>query len=267
MEDQAPIRIFCLGCGFFVYRTADILRLRAQYRLVGALCGALPSKKRKSASCGSPLLLSYEETLLAVESRFAILVKYVPSWLNIDAKEHDSESHGAPSQAANTFCNIPTEDAAANSTLAEPLPEHELRKRAGGREMHAKVFRALWMSGMYVTGAAKYGADYLVYPGDPLCCHASMLVHVMHEHAQLRLPQRICMHRLATAIKKLAIIARVTATPDVKTGDDAKPLPAERSMHSLDLRYCADNDSVRRTCTGVSFYSVELGGTEVEIDI
>ena len=59
---------------------------------------------------------------------------------------------------------------------AAPLPTlqpTELLRLAGtGRQAHVRVFRDLWERGWAITLGTKFGADYLVYPGDPMAHHA-----------------------------------------------------------------------------------------------
>lgn len=40
-----------------------------------------------------------------------------------------------------------------------------------------RVFKDLWQKGKYITAGDTFGGDFLVYPGDPMYCHASHIIH------------------------------------------------------------------------------------------
>ncbi|XP_008199513.2 tRNA-splicing endonuclease subunit Sen34 [Tribolium castaneum] len=75
-------------------------------------------------------------------------------------------------------------------------------------ELKYSVYRDLWERGYYITTGFKFGADFLVYLGDPIAYHAIFIVHcidnpddVMHSS------EIVSFGRLATAVKKRAVLA------------------------------------------------------------
>lgn len=202
-SSSPPIRIFLSGQRLLVWEPRHIYALRCQHRLTGCLVGALPSNKRQAAQLGPPLALSMEEALLAAEEGFAEVVYCAAG----------PASAAAPPEAAvppaSGFCTTPS---ACEEWRTAPLPTMELVElsrlvEASGRQTHARIFRDLWSRGWFVTTATKFGADYLVYPGDPMQHHAAHTVHVAQTTQTLQPLQLVAASRLAHDAKKSAVVA------------------------------------------------------------
>ena len=162
-----PLRIFLSGDRFLVWEPRDIYSLRCQHRIMGCLVGALPSNKRQAAQLGPPLSLSFEEAVLATEQGFAEVVDCA------SASSADAAAASPASDRATAFCAIPTACAEWSAAPLPTLQPTELMRLAGtGRQAHVRVFRDLWERGWAITLGTKFGADYLVYPGDPMVHHA-----------------------------------------------------------------------------------------------
>ena len=73
-KPRSPPRIVHSGERFLVWTSKDVEVLRTHHRLVGALVGALPGRKRQAADLGLPLCLMFEEALLAAEEGLAEVV-------------------------------------------------------------------------------------------------------------------------------------------------------------------------------------------------
>ncbi|XP_060802456.1 tRNA-splicing endonuclease subunit Sen34 isoform X2 [Amyelois transitella] len=70
------------------------------------------------------------------------------------------------------------------------------------------VFRDLWEKGHHITDGAKFGSDYLVYPGDPVKFHAMYMVRCISDEAKLFQPSNLVSYgRLSVAVNKLAVFA------------------------------------------------------------
>ncbi|XP_044269419.1 probable tRNA-splicing endonuclease subunit sen34 isoform X2 [Tribolium madens] len=75
-------------------------------------------------------------------------------------------------------------------------------------ELKYNVFRDLWEQGYYITTGVKFGADFLVYLGDPIAYHAIFIVHcVGNPDEVLHSSEIVAFGRLATAVKKRAVLA------------------------------------------------------------
>lgn len=71
-----------------------------------------------------------------------------------------------------------------------------------------KIFRDLWKLGNFVTMGNTFGGDFLVYPDDPMLCHATHVVHVLDE-PKVSANDFINCNRLCVGVKKVCIYAYV----------------------------------------------------------
>jgi tRNA-splicing endonuclease subunit Sen34 len=80
-----------------------------------------------------------------------------------------------------------------------PRTEHERSRCA--------VFRDLWEKGHFMGGGTKFGAEYLVYPGDPLRYHSHQAATVLESPTAPMQGIEIVAHgRLGTATKKAHLL-------------------------------------------------------------
>ncbi|XP_037880612.1 tRNA-splicing endonuclease subunit Sen34 isoform X2 [Glossina fuscipes] len=78
-----------------------------------------------------------------------------------------------------------------------PLEEHSLKYL---------VFRDFWLRGKFVTSGDTFGADFLIYPGDPLLYHASHIV-VLLDHCKVEPLELIAKVRLSVIVNKHCVFA------------------------------------------------------------
>ncbi|KAI0691171.1 tRNA-intron endonuclease catalytic domain-like protein [Cytidiella melzeri] len=96
-----------------------------------------------------------------------------------------------------TYATI--EDAQAAGVWLYPSTSFERAKCA--------VFRDLWEKGHYMGGGIRFGADFLVYPGDPLRYHSHFAASVIESPIASLKPMEIVAHgRLGTATKKAHLL-------------------------------------------------------------
>lgn len=69
-----------------------------------------------------------------------------------------------------------------------------------------RVFRDLWGRGKFVTCGDAFGADFLIYPGDPLLYHASHIVIIQSKPA-IRPLELISKVRLSVIVNKSCVFA------------------------------------------------------------
>jgi tRNA-splicing endonuclease subunit Sen34 len=224
MERAArPIRVFHSGGRYLVWKPQHIHALRVRHRIVGALVGALPAHKGQAAERGAPLSMSFEETLAASEAGIVEVVDNdsadppgEPQLVRPDGAEGSEGAHAALEMLEGKgagFMHLATECTQWLEAPLPVLPPSELRLARPHRELHALVFRTLWSLGYFLTTGFKFGGDFLCYGEDPMSCHAIAIVHVLTPgRPELRRVERSCFGRLATAARKLAILA--TATPE-----------------------------------------------------
>lgn len=69
------------------------------------------------------------------------------------------------------------------------------------------VFRYFWSLKYHITSGYKFGGDYLLYPGDPMCFHSQFIVSVKTEEEAISPKEIVLMGRLATNVKKMFLLA------------------------------------------------------------
>ncbi|BFF96542.1 tRNA-splicing endonuclease subunit Sen34 [Drosophila madeirensis] len=69
-----------------------------------------------------------------------------------------------------------------------------------------RIFRDLWLRGKFVTSGEAFGADFLVYPGDPLIYHASHIV-IVQSTSLIRPLDLIAKVRLSVIVNKSCVFA------------------------------------------------------------
>ncbi|XP_060656618.1 LOW QUALITY PROTEIN: tRNA-splicing endonuclease subunit Sen34 [Drosophila nasuta] len=69
-----------------------------------------------------------------------------------------------------------------------------------------RVFHDLWLRGKFVSTGEAFGADFLVYPGDPLLYHASHIV-IIQDAPTIRPMELICKVRLSVIVNKSCVFA------------------------------------------------------------
>ncbi|EDW70242.2 tRNA-splicing endonuclease subunit Sen34 [Drosophila virilis] len=74
-----------------------------------------------------------------------------------------------------------------------------------------RVFHDLWKRGKFVTCGDAFGADFLVYPGDPLLYHASHIV-IIQPTPVIRPLQLIAKVRLSVIVNKSCVFAYEEST-------------------------------------------------------
>lgn len=73
-----------------------------------------------------------------------------------------------------------------------------------------QAYKYFWSSGYYLTGGAKFGGDFLVYPDEPSRFHSQFILVCMEDEAEfnsLSLRQLITYARMATSVKKTFVLA------------------------------------------------------------
>lgn len=71
-----------------------------------------------------------------------------------------------------------------------------------------KVFKDLWKKGHFITSGEAFGADYIVYPGDPMYYHASHVIHILPEgSSSIEALDMIAKCRLSVTVNKVLLFA------------------------------------------------------------
>ncbi|XP_052848515.1 LOW QUALITY PROTEIN: tRNA-splicing endonuclease subunit Sen34 [Drosophila gunungcola] len=69
-----------------------------------------------------------------------------------------------------------------------------------------RIFKDLWMRGNFVTSGDAFGADFLVYPGDPLIYHASHIV-IVQDAPLIKPLELVAKVRLSVIVNKRCVFA------------------------------------------------------------
>lgn len=72
-----------------------------------------------------------------------------------------------------------------------------------------QTFQDLHDKGYYLTDGAKFGGDFLVYFGDPICYHAIFIVKCIENEQKISTMEIVTFGRLGTSVKKRAVLASV----------------------------------------------------------
>lgn len=70
-----------------------------------------------------------------------------------------------------------------------------------------QTFQDLHDRGYYITGGTKFGGDFLVYFGDPICHHAIFIVKCIESEQKISTMEIVAFGRLGTSVKKRAVLA------------------------------------------------------------
>ncbi|KAL0049301.1 hypothetical protein WJX82_010782 [Trebouxia sp. C0006] len=66
------------------------------------------------------------------------------------------------------------------------LPADAAALSADAMQAEQPIFSELHSKGYYITDGAKFGADYLLYPGDPLLFHAQFTVRILEHDTPIK---------------------------------------------------------------------------------
>lgn len=92
-----------------------------------------------------------------------------------------------------------------SDTVSTTLGPEDVMKHTSS--LKYQVYEDLHNRGYYITGGKKFGGDFLVYFGDPICYHAIFIVRCV-ENEQCIMPSEIvAFGRLGTSVRKKAVLA------------------------------------------------------------
>lgn len=73
--------------------------------------------------------------------------------------------------------------------------------------LKSRTFQDLYDKGYCVTNGAKFGGDFLVYFGDPICHHAIFIIKCVESEQLISTMEIVAFGRLGTSVKKRAVLA------------------------------------------------------------
>ncbi|KAI8037773.1 hypothetical protein M5D96_009274 [Drosophila gunungcola] len=132
------------GTGF-VFNVDDYMELRSKHRIMGAPVGTANTKGWSPNQ--STAALTAQDVLKEMSDNFKF-------------------------DRQNALVEVPCEHLKKHSAKLVTGPLVNINS------LKYRIFKDLWMRGNFVTSGDAFGADFLVYPGDPLIYHASHIVIV-----------------------------------------------------------------------------------------
>ncbi|KAJ1895087.1 tRNA-splicing endonuclease subunit [Kickxella alabastrina] len=94
------------------------------------------------------------------------------------------------------------------NAIHNPPADHSLLWPKTARDhILFKLFKDLHSRGYYLTRGLKYGADYLLYPGEPMRYHSSHAVTLVDHDVSITPRELITLGRLGTAVKKIRLLS------------------------------------------------------------
>ncbi|CAH1115914.1 unnamed protein product [Phaedon cochleariae] len=241
------LTIFYSNGEMFVYDADDWVILRKQHRIVGQIIGnsnhipSLPLKilpEEAYLLCHKKLadirilpktirdvdetkIREYEDTLLQAQIeeyrkiRKTQLLNMIDKIVEKRRKLDDNRSveeilneeleKSTTINKANMIWPILSVPSDLDISQLQILTEEALLERT--TKLKQKVFSDLWERGFYVTEGSKFGGDYLVYYGDPVCHHAIFIIKCVDNSKNISPSEIVTMGRLGTSVKKKAVLA------------------------------------------------------------
>ena len=114
------------------------------------------------------------------------------------------------------------DDAPPEEEEEEAYERRVWRKMSKIDRYKCAVFKDLHKKGFTMTSAAKFGGDYLAYPGDPMLFHAYFTVRVLERGEKMTPLSCSSVTRMAHAARKNVVFAFCGEEEDEKGGDNEK---------------------------------------------
>lgn len=173
-----------------------------------------------STISGLPAVYSCYEAKVLIDQGVAELVstpETVPEEIQEEYKDFlNSQLKGQQNQLHNkSISSIPTDElpwqvstdcpfrVTTHCQSIESSNQIDLQKYA--------VFLDLWKRNFFITNGHTFGGDFLIYPQDPIVCHASHVVHIL-KTGQVAIRDFVTVNRLCVGVKKDCLFAY--QTPD-----------------------------------------------------
>ncbi|XP_018566124.1 tRNA-splicing endonuclease subunit Sen34 [Anoplophora glabripennis] len=232
----------------FTYKVDDWATLRKQHRIIGEIVGNttnIPSLPVKILPEEATLLLNKEIVSVYEVTNYSSLEKdKIEDFENnllqheiieykkirraqlesvidkIVEKRRKTGDDSSPEEILNSELEKSTSVTKDNMIwpiLMQPLNISEAdKKRVASEdilklttELKCAVYRDLWEKGYYITQGDKFGGDFLVYFGDPVCHHAIFIVRCVKPEERITPAEIVAFGRLGTSVKKRAVLASV----------------------------------------------------------
>ncbi|CAD7005419.1 unnamed protein product [Ceratitis capitata] len=263
------------GTGY-VFKVEDYMTLRRKHRIVGALVGTCNVRGWSANDCmerGIAQLVSKRDSLLRVPDEKELAEYHKNLEVSFSAQSETLKAEKLRETERNMskilagkrkkLLREGVSDAAIELDASKILQETadnfvfdrknvQLEIACSHDQPHAfkivdtppiqsplkyKVFCDFWSRGHYVTAGDAFGADFLLYPGDPLQYHASHIV-ILLDSPIVQPLDLIAKVRLSVIVNKICIFAYFVE------GEEKGEDNAEREVHYQTVQWEGNRDRV-----------------------
>ncbi|CEF98619.1 tRNA intron endonuclease, catalytic domain-like [Ostreococcus tauri] len=256
-EDAPELRIRAVAGRFYAHDARALAAVRRTNRIVGAAVGALPGYRSQDVARGLPVELAAEEVALCVARGWGVVTceRDVEAEAHADAVRERTCGKAAPSSGTGNGRARRRDDRAWGGGGGTRTKAEKKRRRGweravvdgefvdvplenaydgevggvgevGGATRAAReriaAFRDLHDAGFYMTSGAKFGSDYLAYPGDPMVFHAHYAVRVAAWESVIHPLALAASTRTAHAARKNFVVAAARAADTTAARFDAR---------------------------------------------
>ena len=125
--------------------------------------------------------------------------------------------------------DVPEKDDAGERSVLSQMSKIDRYKCAVFKDLHEKGFT--------MTSAAKFGGDYLAYPGDPMLFHAYFTVRVLERGEKMTPLSCSSVTRMAHAARKNVVFAFCGEEEGEEKNTDGGKKSSANNNHVLRIRY------------------------------
>ena len=243
-EEVDFFNIYLVQNAYLIWDPDVVRKIQSKFGIFGTLVGILPRKIRQNRMFGLPLQIFKEEAFLLRMTGLASIVELQQLPCINDVEKFDRCLMKSFSQQneyllksifnkSQEFVDKPLEkphhlDLTGGIDLKNP-PKH--LQRVFQRQLsefwtssynvyneivltdlerlRLAVLQDLYKRKYMATAGDKFGADFLVYPGNPLVYHAYFVVKVCCSLSDISSTELLTFSRLASSVRKVAVIASV----------------------------------------------------------
>ncbi|KAK9832362.1 hypothetical protein WJX74_007648 [Apatococcus lobatus] len=220
----------------YVWTAEGAKRLRKSHRIMGSMVGGICRYSQQSAVKGLPLQLSEEELFCAQRTdsiqqqdmrratdRQILEVSESPNAETCSGSDEDDQAAATMVRQDMSWIRGVTPDQSAIKSLPDvmhPLPiSTNVQMRAASPSLSSRVYHDLQQRGYCITQGSKFGADFLLYPGDPILYHAQFCTRLLEPCQKLNPGSIVAASRGSHIARKNLLLAFATGSGAASQGD------------------------------------------------
>ncbi|CAI2375204.1 unnamed protein product [Moneuplotes crassus] len=194
-----------------VFTSIPMYKHLSSMRLVPQSVGTPCSSKSQSYQLGPPFVLDSFSLRLIVEHSLLDNPLCDKISLKLAQEKNPSEEGPVGYTEEPEYAEDPT------CILKKGTPQdNRCNPWADSYCLKYEIFKDLYNRGLYCTNGLKYGADFLVYKGDPNLFHSEYMVKVVYLNQSLGIRELVALERVAKLTIKIARLGYVDSDRTVK---------------------------------------------------